>query len=149
MFFTSWRKMDATTIVVVIVIRYITKRIFVEPSQMRQARACIWAYTVLPATRTLIPIGKDSSPIMSVVQVINPFLGQWGIETFLCSPIVNITNTTHADALNRNWKTDRKPPSIFCVGLLTGYLIEDLIENNKVSQLHLSDRTCLLPSLAF
>jgi hypothetical protein len=30
---------------------------------MRQARACFWAYKVLPATRTLIPIRKDSSPI--------------------------------------------------------------------------------------
>jgi hypothetical protein len=30
---------------------------------MRRARACIWAYTVLPATRRLNPIGKDSSPI--------------------------------------------------------------------------------------
>jgi hypothetical protein len=30
---------------------------------MRRARACVWAYTGLPATRTLNPIGKDSSPI--------------------------------------------------------------------------------------
>jgi hypothetical protein len=27
-----------------------------------RARACIWAYTVLPATRMINPIGKDSSP---------------------------------------------------------------------------------------
>jgi hypothetical protein len=29
---------------------------------MRRARACIWAYTVLPATRTLYPIREESSP---------------------------------------------------------------------------------------
>jgi hypothetical protein len=29
---------------------------------MRWARTHIWAYTVLPATDTLNPIGKDSSP---------------------------------------------------------------------------------------
>ena len=43
--------------------KYIIKRILVKSPQMRRARACIWAYTVLPATRTLNPIGKDSSPI--------------------------------------------------------------------------------------
>jgi hypothetical protein len=43
------------------------KRIFVEPTQKRQARACIWAYTELPATRTLNPIGKDSSPAIALL----------------------------------------------------------------------------------
>jgi hypothetical protein len=33
---------------------------------MRRARACIWAYTVLPATLTLNPIGKDSGPITTL-----------------------------------------------------------------------------------
>ena len=33
-----------------------------DAPQMCRAQACIWAYTVLPATRTLNPIGKDSSP---------------------------------------------------------------------------------------
>jgi hypothetical protein len=39
---------------------------------MRQGRACIWAYTVLPATRTLNPIGKDSSPIKAKRQQFLP-----------------------------------------------------------------------------
>jgi hypothetical protein len=49
--------------VIVIVIDTLQSAISWEPLQMRQAWACIWAYTVLPATRTLNPIGKDSSPI--------------------------------------------------------------------------------------
>ena len=35
--------------------KYIIKRILVQAPQMRRARACIWAYTVLPAPARFIP----------------------------------------------------------------------------------------------
>jgi hypothetical protein len=50
-------------IIIVIVIGTLRSAISCEPPQMCQAQVCIWAYTVLPATRRLNPIGKDSSPI--------------------------------------------------------------------------------------
>ena len=56
------RKAEYRVIVIVIVIRVLEGADSQLP-QVRQARACIWAYTVLPATHTLNPIGKDSSPI--------------------------------------------------------------------------------------